>query len=226
MIKVRIIKILCTLIFGVFIMGMGFEIRPFASDGIVVDAKNYELSCHDIEVDINEFHQWDYQTLIKQAGCQLLADQEVISTAYLYVNGEDIQKIDQPGTYEFTIGVDDKTAVRVKVELFNELKQDSPEVSPDQQEIVDQLPQDILYLNGKSYHIDSVQDHELFGQIIRFSSNKHEYIGLKAWGIYFKAKPNYLFLAMTVMSLVAVALYIYFQANDQREYWGYRGERK
>ncbi len=232
MMKIRIIKILCVLILGSFVMGLGLEIRPFASESMVIEEKDYELSCNDIAADINEFKSWTYSEIIEHAGCVLTANDEILSNNNLYVKGK-LDDIVQSGTYELIIGISDDVYAEVSLMLSGtyEPKDTVEPVKTSGAIEVESRPdtnidKENLYLNGKLYAIDKVEQHDFWGKVIHFSSENRQYIGLWDWGVYFKATPNYIFLIITLLSMAAVIGYIYCQGNDQREYWGYRGERK
>lgn len=232
MMKIRIIKILCVLILGSLVMGLGLEIRPFASDGIIINENDYELTCHDITADINEFKSWNSQEIIEQAGCVLMANGEKLSNSNLYLKGK-LDAIEQSGTYDFIIGINDEVYVNVSLILSGTYEAKPSEeptrtsgAVPVESKPDTNIDKENLYLNGKLYAIDKIEQHEFWGKVIHFSSAKRQYIGLWDWGVYFKATPNYLFLIITLLSMATVIGYIYSQGNDQREYWGYRGDRK
>ncbi len=232
MMKIRIIKILCVLILGSFAMGLGLEIRPFASESMVIEEDDYELSCNDIDADINEFKSWTYQEVIEHAGCVLMANNEKLSNNNLYIKGK-LDDITQSGTYELIIGISDEVYAKISLVLSGtyEPKDTTEPIKTNGAIPVESSPDtnidnEKLYLNGRLYAIESIEQHDFWGKVIRFSSQKRHYIALWDWGIYFKAAPNYLFLIITLLSVVTVIGYIYCQGNDQREYWGYRGDRK
>ena len=232
MFKIRIIKILCILILVSFALGIGFEVRPLASEGIIIERKDYQLTCEDVKADINDFKDWTQQELLDAAGCQLYANGEKLGNSNLYIK-ENLRDIDESGTYELTVGITDEIYVNVELILTGELK-----VIPSEKPVetngavsVDSEPntsidEDKLYLNGKLYDIDRVENSDLWGEVIHFSLDENAYIGLKDWGVYFKARPNYLFLFITLLSIMVVIIYILIQNRDQKEYWGYRGDLK
>lgn len=232
MFKIRIIKILCILILGSFVLGIGFEVRPLASEGIIIEKKDYSLTCENVEADINDFKNWTQQELLDEAGCQLFANGKKLGNSNLYIK-ENLNNINENGTYELTVGITDEVYVNIELVLSGELKEipsDKPvktngaiDVDSEPDKTIDENK---LYLNGKLYDIDRVEENDLWGEVIHFSLDDVAYIGLKDWGVYFKAQPNYLFLFITLLSIMVVIVYILVQNRDQKEYWGYRGDLK
>lgn len=232
MFKIRIVKILCVLILGSFVLGMGFEVRPLASEGLIVEKKDYSLTCENIKADINDFKSWTHQELLDKASCQLYANGERLGNSNLYIK-ENIDDINKSGIYELTVGITDSVYVNIELVLTGELLNIPSEkpIETNGAVKVDSEPdtsidENKLYLNGKLYDIDRVEENDLWGEVIHFSLDDVAYIGLKDWGVYFKAQPNYLFLFITLLSIMVVIVYILVQNRDQKEYWGYRGDLK